>query len=180
MLTQRGRQHILNVFFTQCLYSSSFLRHPVPNISTAPTSFPPVLIRGSSSSSTQMALASITAQTCHYHQLALRDAFLHQTYVWFQAFPSLTVTLSFLTHFWAIDSCFWSLCEVFHYHPNIWLSNESFHAFLHPAFPVASASLLHFSFCVNFSVSELTSGFRKIVCPCLFCTPLCTIYIDFC
>lgn len=109
MLTQRGRQLILNVFFTKCVYSSSFLRHPVPNISAAPTSFPPVLIRRSSSSSTQTALANITAQTCHYHQLSLRDAFLHQTYVWFQAFPSLTLTLSFLTHCFLLLITPWSL-----------------------------------------------------------------------
>lgn len=57
--------------------------------------------------------------------------------------------LSFLTRYWAINSCFWSLCEAFCYHPNIWFSNKPFHAFLHPAFPVASASLLHFIFCVR-------------------------------
>lgn len=136
------------MYFLQCLYSPSFLRHLVPNISATPTSVPPVVIR-SLLSSTQMALANITIQTCHYQQVSLRNAFLQQIYIWFQAFPSLTLPLSVIPHCWAIDSCFWSLSEGFHYHPNIWSSNKSFHAFLHSAFPIASASLLHFIFCVR-------------------------------
>lgn len=173
MLTQRGRQDILHVLFTQCLCSSSFLRHPALNISVTQTLFPPVLIKRSLFSPTQKALAKITVQTCHYHlihhhlyqlsphilaNLSLGSRLSAVAYLWFQGFPSLTLTLSIIPHsllrhrFLLLKLS--AITQLSDFPKCIFLLS-----FIPPILPLLLISSSFF--CVNFSVpsiSELMSG----------------------
>lgn len=84
------------------------------------------------------------------------QGFQHKLIFGFKAFHHLpSPYLSFLTHYWGIDSCFWSSREAFRYHPTIRFSNKHFRAFLHPAFPTATARLLRFFLCQLFSATYI-------------------------
>lgn len=95
--------------------------------------------------------------------------FLHQTYLWFQGFQHKLIFgfkafhhlpspyLSFLTHYWGINSCFWSSLEIFRYHPTIRFFQQAFSCFPSSRLSYRYCSSPRFSSCQLFSATYITT-----------------------